>query len=255
MSNSKFSRQESKFTAWFSKLLKSKQRCQFKKGEFMKKLFILPMLCIFLFVSACTSSHQSQKPYVPEQNSWSMPPLAHNSSVYVEVISALPSQADLQGSIESFLRSEIGARKARSRAAADYKIYVTLKDLRPVYMKREGRGFSLLDVVLPAAVGATFGGSIGSLVHGYRGAVVGVGVGTVLGIGTGLAASSERQSQYRIRMWQLNATMSVFNRYGEQYSTQLAEYIESDSISMYEAQMVLENNLAWTAVKLLLHRR
>ncbi len=227
----------------------------------MKNNFILILLMATFMLGACTSN-QSNSPevYSPQMERHGqakanlyMHPMERGSRVYVEVRSAVAiHEQQLESNIISFLQSEIGARPVQRPENADYRIQLRLQGVRAV-MRKEAQNISAgRDVLFPAIVGASIGGSVGSLAYRRHSTFIGTSIGAALGVGYGIATSGARAAHNSSLVWLLDANLTVTDRQGLHHSTPLSEHIESaEEMSVEQARSILENNLAWTVVNVL----
>ncbi len=214
----------------------------------MKKYLFFPCLCLCMFLSACASSNSpsSDSPYVLPPK-LSISPMQGGETVYVEVSNVMDTRADLKGNIESFLQSEAGASIVNTAENADYRIFVDIDSIQPVYLENGNAGYAG-STVWPTVVGAAIGGVTGALVSGDSGAAIGVGIGSISGLGIGVATRSNRTNPGYV--WQMNARLRVEDPSGEQQSTPLIQRTSAQNMPVHEATIILENNLAWSIAKM-----
>ncbi len=207
----------------------------------MKKIFILPILCICVFLSACTAAQNPATPAMPPAAQLHVPPLKGSPYIYVEVINKTEARQSLAGTIMALMQSEHGAREAYSSYEADYVITVTLEKFG--MLGSEEKSASATDLAVPGIAGVALGAQLGGA-FGGEGALVGAGIGLMAGLALGSAVGSEE-----LLVWHMEAEVSVKDKNQKKYVSRLNPKERGKNMAPDAAAATLENSIAWSVVR------
>ncbi len=210
----------------------------------MKKLFLFPMLCFCLLLSACGAEQSSSSaPPTSAQAgaSFTVPLKTDSPYIFIEVKNTTAMQGDLRGTVLALMQSEYGAMAADTAAEADYIIHVDIHAFHQ--LGSESRSASTAEVAIPAVAGAALGAQIGGSFSG-KGGLVGAGIGLVAGVMLGSATGGEE-----VLVWQAQMQLKVQDRQGKNYASKLMPQAKGQNMDALTAAANIENTAAWSVVR------
>ncbi len=209
----------------------------------MQARYILTILCCFSILSGCASKSSSiDISKATLENPLQIPLDAHGLKVYITSKNSTHATEDIDGLLLALLQSEYGMHMADTKNDANYIIELEVESFANI--GTVDTPIDVVDVALPALVGAGTGAQIGSSIDGGEGALIGAGIGAATGIGIGLLSSGAEQN-----VWQMIVNININDKADESFTTRIHAQSQGEDMSAQEAAHALENEVAWTIVR------